>query len=913
MSFEPHLAFLAAAGSGKTFALTARYLSLLFMGESPATILAATFTNKAAAEMHERVVEALQNLEQKEELLEVIIAQTGLSKAELLKRAPQVRARFFSMPNHIVTLDSFVASILKSASLELGIEPDFELRANQKEPVKERFFRLLDKKDLLHTLAKLSLDIEDKRGEKLFEVFGTLYQNDALLPKLQLKRASLEAQEEQIDKERERLLQLVIDSGASKSAIANFMPCSVKELFKKGVFGYKSLLEHRFYKKYVAKYPEIDRHFLRLKALLKRWAKTKESIILDAFFKLYGAYKEAIVEVAQHKGVLDFDDLGYFAYVLLYHHISKEFLYFKLDAKFKHILIDEFQDTSILQFLLLKPLIDEIFSGQGQNEFRSFFYVGDTKQSLYRFRGGVEELFMHVAKHYGVKVEMMDTNYRSAQTIVEQTNRWFEGKMEDFVPQKPKKDVRLGYVEVVQATNEQLIDVAVQKAKALIELGAKPDEIAFLTATNNDGKRLHERCLSEGIPALLKTSTRLKNDPLIASLVAMLEHIYLGEKIDALALLEFSGKELDEVDLSWFDPLIEPSEAIHHLINAFGLDGSDGNMLRLLSFASKYADIAAFLDAFAWLDASVAEGSMHGAKIMTVHGSKGLEFRYVILLDRIGKPRPDGNVLLFEQEDDLSISRIFYKMENRDAFDEAYANALERGKLFGQKDHLNRLYVATTRAKEALFVLQKEQKSDFEPLGLTPMQAGVLQIGKEWPDTDKQEAQSVPTLHYYGRQEHGKREMTQTHDYKSVLFGTALHYGLEMLDSFDAVSAQKALQAVRNRYGALLKAQQLQDIGKRIERLCFDERFLSLIEGGKVHKEQPIVYEGGIKKIDLWVEHATHNIIIDYKSAKSGEAQYREQVACYMEAMERITGKPAKGAIVYLLKNEIFVENLNIT
>ena len=305
---------------------------------------------------------------------------------------------------------------------------------------------------------------------------------------------------------------------------------------------------------------------------------------------------------------------------------------------------------------------------------------------------------------------------------------------------------------------------------------------------------------------------------------------------------------------------------------------------------------------------------MSGAKVMTVHGSKGLECRYVILLDRIGKPRPNSDVLLFKQEEDLTIGRIFYKMKHRDVYDEAYANVLERQKGFGQKDHLNRLYVATTRAKEALFVLQKEQKSDFEPLGLTPMHAGALRIEKEEkPGIAKQKHQSVPTLHYYGRQEHGKSELTQTHDYEAVLFGTALHYGLEMLDSFDTKSAQKALQAVCNRYGALLSAQELHDIGKRIERLCADKAFLSLIGDGKVHKEQPIVYEGGIKKIDLWVENETHNIIIDYKSTGAREAQYQEQVALYTEAMQRITGKPGKGAIVYLLEEEIIVENLNIT
>ena len=173
-----------------------------------------------------------------------------------------------------------------------------------------------------------------------------------------------------------------------------------------------------------------------LKEALSKWAEVRESIVLENLFKIYDYYKNANISTAKSSGVLSFDDLTYFTYRLLHESMSKEFLYFKIDAKFKHILLDEFQDTSTLQFLLLQPLIDEIFAGQGQSEFKSFFYVGDTKQSLYRFRGGVEELFEKVAEHYGIDVEQMDTNYRSSKHVVEQVNRWFEPTMIGYVPQK---------------------------------------------------------------------------------------------------------------------------------------------------------------------------------------------------------------------------------------------------------------------------------------------------------------------------------------------------------------------------------------------------------------------------------------------------------------------------------------------
>ena len=302
----------------------------------------------------------------------------------------------------------------------------------------------------------------------------------------------------------------------------------------------------------------------------------------------------------------------------------KKFLYFKIDSKFKHILLDEFQDTSTLQFLLLKPLIDEIFAGMGQSEFKSFFYVGDTKQSLYRFRGGVEELFDKVAERYGVKIEQMDTNYRSSRHVVEQVNRWFEPIMEGYVPQRNKEGASEGYVKVLES--EDLIADAVEKVKALLDLGINVNDIALLVSTNKDGQSLQEACERKGIDTLLKTSSSLKNVPKIAALVAMVSYLFYGEKIDAEALLLKVGKILDTMDLSWFSAFMSPLQVVDRLVREFGYFDNDLNILKLLEFASAFPDIPAFLEEFETSSIAVASNSVHGAKIMTIHGSKGLEF-----------------------------------------------------------------------------------------------------------------------------------------------------------------------------------------------------------------------------------------------------------------------------------------------
>ena len=141
MSFKPFLAYSASAGSGKTFALSVRYISLLFMGESPSSILAATFTNKAAAEMRQRVVDSLRDLGDNDTFLRAVLVETGLSKDELFKKQPEVLAKFLSHTSYIVTLDSFFSSILRSASLELGLEPDFVTKEQGTDELEKTLFR----------------------------------------------------------------------------------------------------------------------------------------------------------------------------------------------------------------------------------------------------------------------------------------------------------------------------------------------------------------------------------------------------------------------------------------------------------------------------------------------------------------------------------------------------------------------------------------------------------------------------------------------------------------------------------------------------------------------------------------------------------------------------------------------------
>ena len=909
MSFKPFLAYSASAGSGKTFALSVRYISLLFMGESPSSILAATFTNKAAAEMRQRVVDSLRGLADKSNkaFTDAICVQTGLSREALLAKKPEVLARFLASSSYIVTLDSFFSSILRSASLELGLEPDFVTKEQGEDALEKHFLEEVQAQGLLSNLVKLAMDIEDKRFGKIFDLMQNFYKVDPLLPDQKEINLSISDQEEKIEVLRLKIIKALMNAGAADRAVKQFDTKNVKELFGKKLFEKETLIEHSWFKK-VAN-DEIEGLYVFIKQELLLWTKAKESIVLHNLFKIYDYYRNANITNAKTSGVLSFDDLSYFTYRLLHESISKEFLYFKIDSKFKHILLDELQDTSTLQFLLLKPLIDEIFAGHGQSEFKSFFYVGDTKQSLYRFRGGVEELFDKVAENYGVNIEQMDTNYRSSKNVVEQVNRWLEPIMEGYVPQKSKAGASEGYVEVFES--EELIDDAVQQVKRILDLGVHVDDIAFLVNTNKDGQALQEACQAEKIHTLLKTSSSLKNMPKIASLVAMVSYLFYSEKIDAQALLLKVGRSLDKIDITWFSAFMSPLQVVDRLVREFGYFDDDLNILKLLEFASCFSDIPTFIEEFETSSISVASNTVHGAKIMTIHGSKGLEFEYVILLDKLTRPNSDKAALIYHYNDNLFIDKILYRTKGRENFDDEYASIMEERKASSFKDRKNVLYVALTRAVEGLIVIKKPKDSIFDEIDISPIKIGDISAQRSAFGIQEEQIKTLPVvISNYGTQEISKNTDEEEKDYEAILFGTALHYALEMLGSFNESSLNTVMISLQNRYGQLLTTESIEQIEYRIKNLIEDKVFQKILDRAKISKEQSLSFEGELKQIDLLLEYDDHCLVIDYKSSKKYALKHQNQVGYYKKAIANITGKRTEGIVVYLLDDGVLMQRV---
>jgi ATP-dependent exoDNAse (exonuclease V) beta subunit len=897
MSFIDFHAYEASAGSGKTFSLVVRYLSLLFSGEDANKILALTFTNKAANEMQERILNTLIDLENKGELGE-IAKVLECSSEELLARRPEVLKALLKADTKVMTLDKFFAKILRKFSLHAGLMPNFSTFESQHElKVMARFLTLVNAQGKDDALIKLSL-LASKRLADIFTLLDELYAKKNEMRDLRFSAQDFIPHEQMVMQRFKELQSLLFSTEIGKRGRATMELESIDELMLKSWIE-KESLEYWDYKKFFQ--PRMDELLYAIKEGLFHYMQAKESHFLSELFSLLDTYIEAKMMVAKEDEELSFDDITYLVFYLLKGRIDSEFLYFRLDARINHMLLDEFQDTSIIQFEILRPLIEEMVSGSGSKERSSLFLVGDVKQSIYRFRGGKKELFYAVTDTYDIKVDQLVTNYRSEKEVVEFVNEVFIDKIKGYVPQKVKEGATKGYVEVI--FNEEVLESMMMILKALIAQGADLNEIAILTATNANGASVEEMLKAENIDVVTETTSKLINQKNVRALIEYLKYSYFNKPIYArnfFALIEQTPCKLYPCDVHSHDL----SGELKKIIIKYGLYDGDMNIFSFLDKLSHYSDIEAFLFEYERLDSAAAQKELKGVRVLTVHKSKGLEYEHVIVLDRLGKASADKSPIIYEY-DGIHLQNIYLRMKNRAGLDEGYANAIAKEKGLSKEDELNALYVAFTRAKESLFIIHKPKDSKFEALELSEGARGMLELQAKSVAPKEEKPEIEYKEFYYGTQSDLLAQVKEeSEDHKAIQFGLALHYTLEMMSDFSTEALASALLTAKNSFGAVLSAEEFISIQRRIEALVADEAFGNLVQG-KVYKEKAISYEKELRYIDLLVETEQEWIVIDYKSNISHTQSHLKQVNFYKKAIRDITACRVKGYICYLLDDGI--------
>jgi len=416
---QKYLALKASAGSGKTFALTVRYISLLLVNSNPSEILTLTFTNKASKQMNQKIYDTLFNLGDDENILNAISLQTKLTKQQILEKKEQIIQRFIISELSIFTIDKFVNKILREFSGYAEISDDFTIKQDDEELLFYKFLSSLDEYNF-NNLVSFSYN-EDKKIAQIAQIFKLLDNKNEKLEIKKFRDDSFNYIKNKILEGSFKIKDFVDNSNLSKSAKNAVDFNDINSLLQKGKtwLTKDSLKDFSYFKKSTT-IDKLDEIFTILKQNITLYYQLKDIKTLNHLFTIYNNFKIFRDKPNKQINSLKFGDITNIVYKLLQFHIDSQFLYFRLDNNYSHILIDEFQDTSIMQYKILEPLIQEIISSN-DDKFKTFFYVGDTKQSIYRFRGGTKELFDFVANQFNgmIKVEILDTNYRSSKNIID--------------------------------------------------------------------------------------------------------------------------------------------------------------------------------------------------------------------------------------------------------------------------------------------------------------------------------------------------------------------------------------------------------------------------------------------------------------------------------------------------------------
>ncbi|ACX98594.1 RecB-like helicase [Helicobacter pylori] len=912
------MALKASAGSGKTFALSVRFLALLFKGANPSEILTLTFTKKATAEMKERILDYLkilqkENLENEKEkeksqnILKELEEKYRLDPSFVQNSAQKIYQRFLNAEIRISTIDAFFQSILRKFCWFVGLSANFEVNEDTKahqQQLNASFLSALDNKQL----EKLSVFITQCLSYDSYTSDSILERLRFLKNKLYLfdpnKKEPIFDEEGFLDKLRSlnRQIQSVeTASDTAKKAIKcddfrGFLNSSLTWLKKKG--------EYRDFKKIKDEIPTLESECEEIENDLKRYYEARESALFKKFPKFIQLYDKATSKIQ----ALDFDAIKDKVHALLngYEEMPAEFFYFRLDSRIAHILIDEFQDTSLNDYKILAPFIDEIKAGIGQAKWhRSVFFVGDVKQSIYGFRGSFSSLFESVSKDF--YHDNLEFNHRSSPLIINYVNAIFKKAYQNsptaYLEQKyPKASsnnhARDGYVKVSLVADERelLLEQILQEAKNLLEHRIEPKDITLLCATNDDALEI-TNYLQKNLSAIRpSTESSAKLSQFVESKIIKnaLEYALAEEPYKPFykhSVLKLAGYLHDDaIALAGFNPKKESVAGfVWKVMELFELYTECAQIC--LELAVGCEDANEFLKK---LEAKeIASFKAEGAQIMTIHKSKGMQFPYVIVCERLGKPKTNNSNQFLEEYSGTELTRLYYRMKNREVVDKDYARALDKEEAAKDHEETNVYYVAFTRAELGLIVVakDKDQKKDKkesknkgmrEKLDLAPLEEGEIA-----PVISSQKEPSPESVlikpHAYGEQvqeiEEEPSDYEKNNDQEAINFGIALHKGLEYQYAY-RIPKKSVLEYLNYHHG--FYGLDYQALEESLELFENDAKIQALFKNLALRGEVAFLFEGVVSRIDVLLWDKGQNLyVLDYKSSQNYQQSHKVQVSHY--------------------------------
>jgi len=453
----------ASAGSGKTHELSLRFVKFLLSdriggltrNDLP-NILAITFTRNAAREMKERILAWLkEGFSGEGRMANRLLLDYGVSKAELARRAEAAVEKILAgyTDFQVETIDSFTAMIFRSSAVDLGYAPDFEIALEHGDLIEYAFARFLRRvKETTaegSTFREILDDLILQRGEKSRYAWDP---TPGILERLNKLQARLAAQPpglvlDDFGPERTDVIRKIT---ATAAVLKKEVEASGLEVSARGHYGKKIIpaIEGRRFADLIgysfktppvkaaksAKGDAVERimaPWTALEAHVRDFARLYARDFFLPYLRAYRSLQSTLDAVKRRKSILFIDDINQ----ELSHYIDKGIVpdvYFRLGDRIYHYLVDEFQDTSPIQWRNLEPLIEESLGKGG-----SLFLVGDTKQAIYGFRDADYRIMRELEdkpryfQSVETSVRELTTNFRSDQAILDLVKDLFLGLKTD--------------------------------------------------------------------------------------------------------------------------------------------------------------------------------------------------------------------------------------------------------------------------------------------------------------------------------------------------------------------------------------------------------------------------------------------------------------------------------------------------
>ena len=822
---KPLTVYKASAGSGKTFTLATEYIRLIV--ENPTSyknILAVTFTNKATEEMKMRILSQLYGiwkaLPESDSYLKKIVEKTGFEPKLIRDRAGQGLANLLHNYNYfrVETIDTFFQSVLRNMARELDLTTNLRIGLNDvqvEELAVDQLIADLSTTDvILQWIMKYVMESisDDKSWNVISQIkrFGcTIFKDEYKEVCQELKRKMEEkgffeqytTQLREIKKAAEkRMIQigesffenlegegLSIDDLANKNrGIAGFFLKLQKGVFDPSIENatVANCLENP--EKWCAK-THPQREFITSLAEgvlgdILRFAVAERPVQWKLYksadltlrhlnqLRLLGSIEEKVRELNENNNRFLLSDTQQLLHALI-EGSDSPFIFEKIGTQLEHVMIDEFQDTSTVQWQNFRVLLDEAMS----HEDGSNLIVGDVKQSIYRWRSGDWRLLNDIEQQFNqqqIETLPLKTNYRSERNVISFNNHFFSQAAEleyqsqrdinceeaeqlkrayaDVMQEIPerRKDAGEVYVTLLptedyQAATLQLVADAISELRSR---GVPQKDIAILVRMNNQipmiahyfQEQMSEvtivsdeafRLEASVAVKLLVSALRLLTHPDdLLTKAAIVKHYHidvLKEQIEDNELL-LSTNDLNQLLPEGFlsqrevlltMPLYDLAERLHAI---FGLEALNDQSAYVFAFydqlASYVNENTADIDSFlaAWDEGicgkTIQSEDTNGVRILSIHKSKGLEFDYVICpFCDWQLEKQSGNILWCQptEEPFSDLPLAPVDYSRNQMMGTIYEKDYLHEHLQNTVDNLNLLYVAFTRACKGLYVFGK--------------------------------------------------------------------------------------------------------------------------------------------------------------------------------------------------------------